>query len=101
MRRRLVDQVDRLIGQEAVGDIAFREPRRGVEHRVGNGDVMIVFVVRTDRAEHLHGILDRRFADDHGLEAALEGAVLLNKLAVLLHGRRADHLDLSARQGGF
>src|SRR3989449_10653295 len=42
--------------------------------------------------------LDRRRVDDHRLEAPLEGAVLLDVLAVLVEGRRADALQLPARQ---
>ena len=32
-RRRLVDEVDRLVGQEAVGDVAVRQRRGGDERR--------------------------------------------------------------------
>ena len=35
----------------------------------------------------------------HGLEAALEGSILLNVLPVLGQGGRADALQLAARQG--
>ena len=37
--------------------------------------------------------------DDDGLEPPLQGAVLLDVLAVLVHGCGADALDLAARQG--
>ena len=40
-------------------------------------------------------------ADDDGLEAALEGAVLLDVLAVLVQRGGADGLDLAARQRGL
>ena len=46
-------------------------------------------------------VLDRGLGDRDGLEAALERAVLLDVLAVLGEGRRADDLDLAAREGGL
>ena len=39
--RRLVDQVDRLVGQEAVGDVAVRELGRGDDRRVGDLDAVV------------------------------------------------------------
>ena len=41
LRRRLVDQVDRLVGQEAVGDVAVRELGRGDDRRVGDLDAVV------------------------------------------------------------
>ncbi len=41
---------------------------------------------------------DRRLADEHGLEAALERGVLLDVLAVLVERRRADGAQLAARE---
>ena len=43
-RRRLVDQVDRLVGQEAVGDVAVRELGRGDDRRVGDLDAVVQLV---------------------------------------------------------
>ena len=48
--------------------------------------------------QDLHRLVDRRRIDDHRLEATLERAVLLDVLAVLVERRRADALQLSARQ---
>ena len=43
-RRRLVDQIDRLVGQEAVGDVALRQFGRGDDRRVGDVDAVVHFV---------------------------------------------------------
>ena len=43
-RRRLVDQVDRLVGQEAVGDVAVRQLGRGDDRRVGDLDAVVHLV---------------------------------------------------------
>ena len=45
--------------------------------------------------------LDRRLLDHDRLEAALEGGVALDVLAVLVERGRADALQLAARQGGL
>ena len=58
-------------------------------------------VVRADAFQNLGGLRDRRFADVHRLEAALERGVLFDILAVLLEGGRADDLDVAARERGL
>jgi hypothetical protein len=50
--------------------------------------------------EDLDGLLGGRRVDVDRLEAALERPVLLDVLAVLVEGRGADALDLSAGEGG-
>ena len=55
-------------------------------------------VLLLDAAQDLDGVLDRRLADEDLLEAALQGRVLLDPLAELVEGRRADHVQLTARQ---
>ena len=43
-------------------------------------------------------VLDRRLIDQHRLEAALQGGVLLDVLAVLVERGRADAVQLAAGQ---
>ncbi|CAB4700066.1 unannotated protein [freshwater metagenome] len=96
--RCLVDQVDRLVGQVATGDVAVGE-RGGRDQRgVGDPDAVVGLVLLLDAAQDLDGVLDRRLADQHLLEAAFEGGVLLDALAVLVERRGADHVQLAARQ---
>ncbi len=40
-RRRLVDEVDRLVGQEAVGDVAVRQGRGRDERRIGDAHAVV------------------------------------------------------------
>ena len=40
-------------------------------------------------------------AHEHLLEASLEGSILLDVLAVLVEGRRADEAQLAARKHGL
>ena len=45
-RRRLVDQVDRLVRQEAVGDVAVAERRRGDDGAIGDAHAVVQLVLR-------------------------------------------------------
>ena len=100
-RAGLVDQVDGLVGQKAVGDIALAHLGGPAAHFVRNGHAVEGLVVRADALENLGGLRDRRLADVHRLEAALERSVLFDILAVLLERGRADHLDVAARERGL
>ena len=95
-RRGLVDQVDRLVRQEAVGDVAVRQLGRGDDRRVGDLDAVVDLVALLQAAQDRDRGLDRRLVDEHLLEAALERGVLLDVLAVLVERRRADAVQLAA-----
>ena len=97
-RRRLVDQVDRLVGQEAVGDVAVAQRRRGDQRRVLDPDLVVDLVALLEPAQDRDRVLDGRLADEHRLEAALERGVLLDVLAVLVERRRADRAQLATRE---
>ena len=62
---------------------------------------MELFIVMRNTAQNRDGLLDRRFIDRHGLEAALECGVLFDIFAVLVERRCADDLNLAAREGRF
>jgi hypothetical protein len=81
-----VDHVDRFIGQEPVGDVALRQLRGRVDRLVGNHHAVMVLVLLAQALEDLDRFIDRGRLDHDGLEAALEGAVLLDVLAVLVQG---------------
>ena len=97
-RRGLVDEVDRLVGQEAVGDVAVRQRGRRDERRVGDAHAVVHLVALAQAAQDRDGLLDRRLVDEDRLEAPLERGVLLDVLAVLVERRRADRVQLAARE---
>ena len=97
-RRGLVDQVDRLVGQEAVGDVAVGQVGGRLERLVGDVDLVVLLVAVAQALEDLHGLLGRRLIDRDLLEAPLERGVALEVLAVLVERRRADRLQLAAGQ---
>src|SRR4051794_28260086 len=97
-RRGLVDEVDGLVGQLAVGDVAVGELRRGLEGLVGDLDLVVLLVAIAQALEDLNGLVGRRLVDADLLEATLQRAVALEVLAVLVERRRADRLQLAACQ---
>ena len=95
-RAGLVDEVDGLVGQEAVGDVAVRQRRGGDERGVLDADAVVHLVALLEAAQDRDRVLDGGLADVDGLEAALERGVLLDVLAVLVEGGRADRAQLAA-----
>ena len=96
--RGFVDQVDGLVGQEAVGDVAMRERGRGDDGRVLDADLVVRLVALLEAAQDGDGVLDVGLADVDDLEAALQRCVFLDVLAVLVERGGADGAQLAARQ---
>src|SRR5262249_49017053 len=97
-RAGLVHEVDRLVGQEAVGDVAVRLIHGGFDRLARVLDVMEVLVAILDAQKNLDRFALARRIDLDRLEPALERAVLLDVLAILGRHRRADAADLAAAQ---
>ncbi len=95
---RLVDQIDRLVGQVAVGDVADREVHGGLDGGVRDRDLVVLLVALPDPHQDVHRLLERRLLDHDRLEAPLQGRVALDVLAVLVQRGGADALQLAAGQ---
>ena len=95
---RLVDEVDGLVRQVAVGDVADRQVGGGLRGLVRDRDPVVLLVALADAEQDVDGLLERGLLDHHRLEAPLEGRVPLDVLAVLVERGRADALELAARQ---
>ena len=98
---RLVHQVDGLVGQETVVDIAAGKLYGRLQRTVGDGQLVVRLVALAQPLEDLQRLLAGRLADLDRLEAALQRGVLFNILAVLGQCGRADHADLAAAQSGL
>ncbi len=92
-----VDQVDRLVRQEAIGNVAMAELRRGDDGRIGNVDPVVQLVLLLQTAQDRDRRFDRRFVDQHFLEAAFERGILLDVLAVFVQRGCAYAMQLAAR----
>ena len=97
-RAGLVDEVDRLVGQEPIGDVAARLVDRRLDRFGRVLDVMERLVAILHADQHFDRLALGRRIDLDRLEAALERAVLLDVLPVLGGRRRADAADLAARE---
>ena len=95
----LVDQIDRLVGQMAIGDVAMAERRGGDQGRVLDAHAVMGVVSILQAAQNCDGVLDARLGDEDGLETSFEGLVLLDLLAVFIECGRADATQLAAGEG--
>src|SRR5215510_3590400 len=97
----LVNQVNRLIGQEPVGDVAAPEHGGGDQRRVLDPNAVMHLVTLLQPAQDRYRVLDRRLLDLDWLETAFERGVLLNVFAVFVERRRADAVQFAAREHRF
>ena len=93
-----IHQVNRLVRQKPVRDITVRQRRSGNQGRILNFDAVIDLEAVLQTAQDGDGILHRGFIDHDRLEPAGKRLVLLNVLPVLVQRRRADAVQLAARQ---
>ena len=99
--RRLVDEVDGLVRQLPVGDVAMRKPCCGNDGRIGDVHRVVQFVALLEAAQDRHGVLHVRLVHLDFLEAALESRVLLDVQAILVERGRADAVQFAPSEGGL
>ena len=97
-RSGFIDQVDRLVRQEAVRNITVRVRYREVDGVVGVSDGMKLLVPVFDPEQNLGGVGFVRRRNLYRLEAALQRTIFFDRLAILARSGGADALDLTARQ---
>ena len=97
----LVDDIDRLVRQEPVGDVALGQFCRSIQRGVRDRDPVVVLILLPQPHQDLDRLRHRRRLNQHGLEAALQRAILLDILAILVQGRGPDALQFAACQRGL
>ena len=97
----LVDEVDSLVGQVAVGNISGGELHGGVNGLVGDGHLVVGLVAVFQALEDFNGLVLAGLPHHDRLEPALQGGVLLNVLAVFVDGGGANDLEVAPGQGGL
>ena len=97
----LVNEVDGLIGQEAILNVAVGKVRGGLDSTLRIAHMVVLLVARLERGQDLDRVLDARLLDIDGLEATLEGRVLGEVLAEFLGRGGADNLEGTAREHGL
>ena len=96
--RPFVNEIDRLVGEGPVADVAVAHNGRRPNRGVGDGDPVVLLVQRLDALQDVDRLQHGGLVDEDRLEAALEGGVLLDVLAVLVERSRPYALDLAARE---
>ena len=95
----LVQQVDGLVGEEAVRDVAVGQVDRGLHGLLRIADAVEQLVAVADALDDAKALLLVRRIDGHRLEAAHQAAVLVDVLGVFLVRGGADALDLASTEG--
>ena len=90
-----IDQVDGLVGQEAVGDVAIGEVGSCHERAIGDVHAVEDLVLLLKATQDRDGVLDGRLAHHNGLETTRERRVLLDVLAVFVERGRADRMQVA------
>ena len=96
-----VHQVDGFVGQEAVGDVAVGEHGGAHQGGVLDAHAVVHFVALLQAAQDGDGVFDRGLIHHHGLEAAFEGGILFDVLAVFVERGGADAVQFAAREHGL
>ena len=92
---RLVDKVNGLVRQMAVGDVAAAELHGRLQRGVLDLHFVVRLVLRPERPKHQQGVLVVRFLHEDGLESTLQRTVLFDVLPVLGLGGGAHALQLA------
>ena len=100
-RARLVDHVDRAVGQLAVVDVARGKLHRRADRVRGVAHVVMLFEAGLQPHQDLDRVGHVRFVHVDLLEPAAERAVLFKVLAELLVGRGPHAAQLAARERGL
>ena len=96
--RGFVHQIDGLVREEPIRDVAVREDGGGDERRILDLHPVVDLVALAEAAQDADRVLDGRLADHHRLEPAFERGILLDVLAVLVERGGANRVELAARE---
>lgn len=99
MRRRLIHQVDGLVRHKPVANVPGRQLGGGDQRRIPNPDAVVPLVAFAQAPPDGNGVVHRGFLHAHGLEAALQGGVLLNIAAILVQRGGPHRPPFAPRQG--
>ena len=94
-----IDQIDGLVGQEAIRDVAISEGCSCHKGVVGDLEAVVLLVTLAQATQDFDGVVDGRLANIHRLETALQGGIPFDVLAVLIEGGGTDALQLTAGEG--
>ena len=97
----LVHQINRLIRQEPVGDVAMAQRGRRHKRRIRDPHTMVQLILLLDAPQDRDRVFHRRLCHHHWLKAAGEGGVFLHIFAVFIQRGGANAMQLPPCKGGF
>mmetsp|Transcript_74058 Transcript_74058/g.176592 ORF Transcript_74058/g.176592 Transcript_74058/m.176592 type:complete len:333 (+) Transcript_74058:1346-2344(+) len=97
----LVQQVHRLVRQKPGGDVAVRELSCRHQRGVLDAHPVVRRITLLEPSQDSNGRLHRRLVHEHLLKSTLQGGILLNVLAVLVHGGGPNTAQLPPCQHGL
>ena len=98
-RRSFVNQVDRFVGQEAVGDVAVRQSRRRYDGRILNADAVMHLVTLFQATQNGNRVFHIGLAHENDLETTFKRRIFLDVLAVFVQRGGPDGTQFAASQG--
>ena len=101
MRGSFVNQVDGLIRQFAVGDVALGEGGGSDDRRVRDANTMVHFVAGFETTQDADGIFHGGLIHQDGLETAFQGGVFFNIFTVFVEGGGAYQMQFTPREHGL
>ena len=94
-----VHQINGFVRQVTIGDVAVGKLDRGFDGLVSELGFVVLLVFGTKPLEDEDGFLDGGSFDFDGLEAAFQGGIFLDVLAILGERGGADALEFTAAEG--
>jgi hypothetical protein len=101
LRGRFVDEIDRLVRQEAIRDVAVRKRRRSDQRGILDAHAVMDFVAVAQTAQDRNRVFDARLIDEYRLEAAFERRIFFDVLPILVERRRTDEMQFATREHGL
>src|SRR5690606_33996540 len=98
---RLIDQVDRFIGEMPVSDVSGREFSRCDQRFVFDFDLVIHLVFFLEPPEDRYRIFYGGLIDVDGLEPPNEGLIFFKMFLIFIQGSRSDGSQFATSQGWF
>ena len=99
--RRLIQQVNGLVGQISPRQIPYTEFHRCVDGLCRNGNAVVAFVARHQSRQNLFRCRRAGFVHNDLAETAIQRRILLDSAAVFLLGGGTDQLDFAPGQHGL
>ena len=98
LRSRLIDQIDRLVGQTAIADVTVGQPSSCCHRVIRDRDAVVQLIALLHPPENLDAVINGRLRDGHLLKTPVQCRVFLNGAPIILRGRGGNTAQITPRQ---